>query len=212
VLRRLAVLPLLAALLLLPGCFWWMAPMAVSGSDSGSGSSSYGPEETEMAMANIRASIPAVEAYYADNGTYKGLTLELLQQRYDAGVQGITIVKANDQTYCIESDAGGFPWYKAGPTAEIQPGDCTMKPLAPTPPQFDPQTNVRATIPAIEAYYADNGTYAGMTDDLLRKYDPFLPTFTLVRATRNGYCVESTVDGVTFHKAGPAGDVAPGAC
>jgi hypothetical protein len=188
-----------------------MAPMAASG--SGSGSSSFGPEATELGMANIRASIPAVEAYYADNGTYKGLTLELLQQRYDAGVQGITIVKANDQTYCIESDTGEFPWFKAGPTADVQPGVCSMKPLTPaTPPQFDPETNVRAVVPAIEAYFADNGTYAGVTDDLLRKYDPFLPKFTLVRATRNGYCIESTVDDVTFHKAGPARDVAPGSC
>jgi hypothetical protein len=97
-----------------------MAPMAVYG--SGSASSSSGPEE--MAMANIRASIPAVEAYYADNGTYKGLTLELLQQRYDAGLQEIVIVKANDQTYCIESVTGGFAFHKAGPAADILPGPC----------------------------------------------------------------------------------------
>ena len=148
-LRRLAVLPLLAALLLLPGCFWWMAPMAVSG--SGSGSSSYGPEETEMAMANIRASIPAVEAYYADNGTYKGLTLELIQQRYDAGVQGITVVKADDQTYCIESDAGGFPWHKAGPAADIVPGDCSTPALAP-PPQTDAEMCIETTIDGVTHY------------------------------------------------------------
>jgi hypothetical protein len=125
--------------------------MAVSG--SGSGSSSYGPEGTEMGMANIRASIPAVEAYYADNGTYKGLTLELLQQRYDAGVQGITIVKANDQTYCIESDAGGFPWYKAGPAADIAPGDCSMPPLSEFPPmQTDADSCVEWTIGDVSYY------------------------------------------------------------
>jgi hypothetical protein len=91
-------------------------------SDSGFGSSSSAPDET--AMADIRASIPAVEAYYADNGTYAGLTLELLQQRYDAGVQGIRVVVANDQTYCIESAAVGEPWHKAGPAADILPGSC----------------------------------------------------------------------------------------
>mgnify|MGYP003287514458 CR=1 FL=1 len=124
--------------------------MAVSGSGSGSGSSSYGSEETEMAMANIRASIPAVEAYYADNGTYKGLTLELLQQRYDAGVQGITIVKANDQTYCIESGAGGFPWHKAGPAADIVPGDCNTP--APLPPQTDAEMCIETTIDGVTHY------------------------------------------------------------
>ena len=124
--------------------------MAASG--SGSGSSSSAPEEMEMAMANIRASIPAVEAYYADNGTYKGLTLELLQQRYDAGVQGITVVKANDQTYCIESDAGGFPWHKAGPAADIVPGDCNTPALAPVPPQTDAEMCIESTIDGVTYY------------------------------------------------------------
>jgi hypothetical protein len=144
--RRLLVLPLLAALLILPGCFWWAAPMAVSGSSSGSSSS--GAEE--MAMANIRASIPAVEAYYADNGTYKGATLELLQQRYDAGIQGITVVKANDQTYCIESDAGGFPWHKAGPAADIIPGDCNTPALLP--PQTDAEQCIEYTVGDVTYY------------------------------------------------------------
>jgi hypothetical protein len=148
VLRRLAVLPLLAALLLLPGCFWWMAPMAAS---EDFGSSSSGSADAEMAMANIRASIPAVEAYYADNGTYKGLTLELLHQRYDAGVQGITIVKANDQTYCIESNAGGFPWHKAGPAADILPGDCSTPALAP-PPQTDAEMCIETEIDGVTHY------------------------------------------------------------
>jgi hypothetical protein len=207
--RRLLVLPLLASLFFLPGCFWWLAPVAAF---EGAGeSSSSAPEE--MAQANIRASIPAIEAYYADNGTYKGATVEALQS-YDAAIQGIEIVRANDQTYCIQSTTGGMPWYKAGPASDIVPGDCSMPaPLTPpTPPQYDPQTNVRAAIPAIEAYYADHNTYAGMTDDLLRRYDPFMPSVTLVRANAKGYCVESTVDGVTFHKAGPQGDVAPGHC
>jgi hypothetical protein len=146
--RWLAVLPLLAALLFLPGCFWWMAPMAASG--SGSGSSSYGPEETELGMANIRASIPAVEAYYADNGTYKGLTLELIQQRYDAGVQGITIVRANDQTYCIENDASGFPWHKAGPRADIVPGDCNTPPLSPA--HTDAEMCIESSIDGVTYY------------------------------------------------------------
>jgi hypothetical protein len=144
--RRLLVLPLLAALLILPGCFWWAAPMAVSGSSSGSSSS----RAEEMAMANIRAAIPAIEAYYADNGTYKGATLEVLQQRYDAGIQGITVVKANDQTYCIESDAGGFPWHKAGPAADIVPGDCNTPALLP--PQTDAEQCIEYTVGGVTYY------------------------------------------------------------
>jgi hypothetical protein len=138
--RRLLILPLLGALLFLPGCFWWFAPVAAVGSEeSESGSSTvYGPTAAEEGMTYVRAAIPAVEAYYADNNTYKGATLELLQQRYDASLRGIEIVKANDQTYCVQSTNDGFPWYKAGPTAEILPGDCSMPALEQlAPPQTD---------------------------------------------------------------------------
>lgn len=182
-------------------------------SESGLESSSSPPVPEDPGMVNVRAAIPAIEAYYADNGTYKGATLKVLRERYDASLQGVEVVKANAQTYCIESTEIGFPWYKAGPAAEIMPGFCRMRALAPTPLQYDPPTNVRTAVAAIEAYYADNNTYAGMTDDLLRAtYDFALPTITIVRASKNAYCVESTVDGVTFHKAGPAGDIAPGSC
>jgi hypothetical protein len=207
--RLLLVVPLLAALLFLPGCFWWMAPIAMSGSESEE-SGEYVPAD-DPGMSSVRSAIPAIEAYYADNGTYKGATLEALQQ-YDAALHGIKVAKANDQTYCIESDVGGFPWFKAGPAAQVQPGDCSTKPLAPTPPDYGAETNVRAVVPAIEAYYADHGSYAGVTDDILRRYDPFLPKFTLVRRSKDSYCIESTADGVTFHKAGPSADVAQGGC
>jgi hypothetical protein len=137
--RRLLVLPLLASLLFLPGCFWWLAPIGAIGSESeesGSGWSEYGPAED--GLSDLRAAIPAIEAYYADNGTYKGATLQVLQQRYDAGIRGIEIVKANDQTYCVQSTNDGFPWYKAGPAADIVPGDCSMPPLDQlAPPQTD---------------------------------------------------------------------------
>ena len=133
--RRLLVLPLLASLLFLPGCFWWLAPMGAmsSDSDSGSGSATV-PYEPDDGMTDVRASIPAIEAYYADNGTYKGATLQALQQRYDAGLKGIEIVKANDKTYCVQSTNDGFPWYKAGPAADVLPGDCSMASLERLPP------------------------------------------------------------------------------
>jgi hypothetical protein len=144
--RRLLVLPLLASLLFLPGCFWWLAPMAAF---EGAGESSSSPPE-EVGMADVRASIPAIEAYYADNGTYKGVTLEILQG-YDAAVKGIRIVRANDQTYCIESTAGGFPWYKAGPSGDILPGDCTSAAVAPSP-QTDAEMCIETKIDGVPHY------------------------------------------------------------
>src|SRR5215207_9529051 len=58
------------------------------------------------AKANVRAAIPAVEAYFADNtavpGGYTGMTLALLQSTYDQGIKNITIpaASATATSYC----------------------------------------------------------------------------------------------------------------
>ena len=76
------------------------------------------------AKANVRASIPAIEAYNSDNtGTgnsagYAGMTLTALQT-YDAGVKNITVGTATSVTYCVTSAVGGKTWYKNGPAADI---------------------------------------------------------------------------------------------
>jgi prepilin-type N-terminal cleavage/methylation domain-containing protein len=43
--------------------------------------------EVSAAKANVRASIPGVEAFYADHNTYSGLHLTKLQLSYDAGIR-----------------------------------------------------------------------------------------------------------------------------
>jgi type IV pilus assembly protein PilA len=76
------------------------------------------------AKANVRAAIPAVEAYNSDNTAtgnsagYAGMTLAALQA-YDAGVKGITVGTATSVTYCITSNVGGKIWYKNGPGADL---------------------------------------------------------------------------------------------
>lgn len=83
------------------------------------------------AKANVRASVPGMEAYNADNsGTgasagYTGVTLTKLQQSYDAGIKNITIISANSTTYCISSQVGTKTWYKNGPGADISTTVCT---------------------------------------------------------------------------------------
>ena len=76
------------------------------------------------AQANVRASIPAIEAYYADNNTYAGATLSYLQTTYDQGVKNISIVTATSTTYCIQSTVGSETWQKSGPGADIITGAC----------------------------------------------------------------------------------------
>ena len=77
------------------------------------------------AQANVRASIPAIEAFYADNNTYAGATLSYLQSTYDQGVKNIVIQSAGSTTYCIESTVGGKVFNKKGPGADIVSGVCT---------------------------------------------------------------------------------------
>lgn len=66
------------------------------------------------AKSNVRAALPAVEAYYADNGTYDGMTLANLKSTYDQNIK-LTTVTESDTTYCIQSTIGGKSWKIAGP-------------------------------------------------------------------------------------------------
>jgi len=83
------------------------------------------------AKANVRAAIPAVEAYNADNtGTgasagYTGMTVSLLPA-YDSALipTKLTIASADSVTYCVESVVGGKTWNKDGPGADIVTGTC----------------------------------------------------------------------------------------
>ena len=84
------------------------------------------------AKANVRAAIPAVEAYNADNtGTadsagYAGMTISALQV-YDSALVStkLHIQTATSVTYCVDSTVGGKTWNKNGPGADIVTDPCT---------------------------------------------------------------------------------------
>jgi type IV pilus assembly protein PilA len=76
------------------------------------------------AQANVRAAVPAMEAFNADNGTYSGATSAILQSTYDQGIKHIDVVSATATTYCIESTVGQAVYSKAGPAADISSGAC----------------------------------------------------------------------------------------
>ena len=83
------------------------------------------------AKANVRAAVPAVEAYNADNtGTgasagYAGMTVTGLQVYDSAIVPSKLFIKTADATtYCIQSTVGNATWNKQGPGADITTGAC----------------------------------------------------------------------------------------
>ncbi len=78
------------------------------------------------AQANVRAAVPGMEAYNADHASgYTGVTLAKLQASYDAGIKNISIVRANNTSYCIENTKPGTVTYsKGGPNGDIVKADC----------------------------------------------------------------------------------------
>jgi type IV pilus assembly protein PilA len=87
--------------------------------------------EDSTAKANLRAAIPAVEAFYADNGTYAGMNaaaLLLIDQAWPAvsGGNGVTIVSVAAADYCLSSKQGNSDtFYKDGPGGVIGTTACT---------------------------------------------------------------------------------------
>ena len=77
------------------------------------------------AKANVRASVPAVEAYNADNSKgYSGMTLAKLTA-YDQGVKNISLVGTPSTTsYCLKSTVGTKSWYKRGPGGKLTTTPC----------------------------------------------------------------------------------------
>ena len=76
------------------------------------------------AKANVRAAIPAMEAFFADFNTYAGATPGFMQTNYDQGIKNITIPTANATTYCVQSVVGGKTWKKAGPSEDLAEAAC----------------------------------------------------------------------------------------
>jgi type IV pilus assembly protein PilA len=76
------------------------------------------------AKSNIEVAAPGIQAYFLDNGTYAGMTLNRLRQRYSRGIQNITIVSVGATTYCVRSNVNGRNWYQAGPSAPITRTRC----------------------------------------------------------------------------------------
>src|SRR5919204_514691 len=83
-----------------------------------------GRAEKSAAQADVRASIPGVEAFYADHNTYSNLTSAVLKASYDQGIKNVQVVRASSTSYCIQSKVGQNTYKKGGPAADINSGAC----------------------------------------------------------------------------------------
>jgi type IV pilus assembly protein PilA len=78
-----------------------------------------------VAQADLRISLPSIEAYFNDNGTYAGMTEAVLRASYDQGLPtSLVIASADATTYCAQTTAGGRSWSRNGPAALIVSGAC----------------------------------------------------------------------------------------
>jgi hypothetical protein len=210
-----------AALVFLSGCheYWGSASSGGSSSSSGTGTATYDPTAADQeAQDNVRAAIPAIEAWYADHGTYKGMTVSALHEQYDASItDSIRLVgPLTEETYCVESAVDAAAWHKEGPAVIVESGYCADTTIAPPPPPStgNAQTDLRSAVPAIEAWRLDHGTYAGMTVAELRtQYDNGIPSgVRIIRAGKKSYCVESAAGGDTWSYTGPRLGFREGGC
>jgi type IV pilus assembly protein PilA len=85
------------------------------------------------AKADVRAIVPAIEARFADDGNYTGMTLTELKTEYDQSIDDAAptpyyLEVAGPNAYCIVATVNGKTWYKNGPAAEIV--DTTPVPAA----------------------------------------------------------------------------------
>jgi hypothetical protein len=179
-----------------------------------------GTNPLQVRRLEVVSAAPASAAYYADHGTYAGMSVAKLRRAYDSSLKNIVVRTATRRHYCIGSTLKPFVHYD-GPGGQVRRGRCGTRgaivPRPASPPSTPPnvttaEQRLRAAVPAIEGYAADHGGYAGMTLAGLRKYDAGIVDITIVRASRDTYCIESGTGSETFHKDGPGESSAPGPC
>jgi prepilin-type N-terminal cleavage/methylation domain-containing protein len=75
------------------------------------------------------------------------------------------------------------------------------------------KTAIRVAVPALESYRLDNGGYTGVTVAALTSaYSPSLRGIRILAASETGYCIQATVAGRSWYKAGPHAPITQAAC
>jgi type IV pilus assembly protein PilA len=81
--------------------------------------------ERRAAAANVRAAIPAAEAYYSDRspGAYTGMTAAYLRASYDSGLAtNLVVTIPTASTYCMSNTQGSHTQRVVGPGGAVTSG------------------------------------------------------------------------------------------
>lgn len=78
------------------------------------------------AQADVRAAVPAAEAYFQNNNdSYSNLNLSALKS-YDAGLSSyVTVVGVTGTDYCLSATVNNQVWYYHGPGGTPSTTACT---------------------------------------------------------------------------------------
>ena len=68
------------------------------------------------AASNFQGAAASLQAWYAANATYAGAALP--------PGSGVTLVRGDASTYCLQTVAGGAVEHELGPGGQPQPGPC----------------------------------------------------------------------------------------
>ena len=75
------------------------------------------------AKQELRAALPSVYAYSTDHEGFGGMTLAAIQV-YDQALTGITVLSADDGSYCLGANVEGRDWFAAGPPFSVSQSSC----------------------------------------------------------------------------------------
>ena len=113
-LRSLSIVALVLALAIAG----WLATthLGATGPTSKPGRRAQDKASARTADANFQAAFPALQAHFAENGTYAGANLP--------PAYGVIVARADATSYCLQAGTGEAMQHVVGPGGTPAPGPC----------------------------------------------------------------------------------------
>jgi len=112
--RGLGLVSLLIALVI--GGYLFVKSAQTEGPTSAVATHAETQASAEVAAINFEGAVPALEDYQATHGTYAGASLP--------PVYGVTVVRADATSYCLQGGVGSAIEHVLGPGGSAAPGPC----------------------------------------------------------------------------------------